>query len=283
MFQTLIDCEILQAHLGNTDWMIFDCRFDLTDADAKEREYREAHIPGAIYANLARDLSGPVVPGKSGRHPLPDPETLHRRFCEWGLGPKVQVVAYDSGPGSFAARLWWSLRWLGHDKVAVLEGGLKAWKAQNLPLSAEVPKPMPWQFPFQLQEGWVVDAETVLAESTNPEVRLLDGRGADRFRGENETLDPVAGHIPGARSLPSLSNVTKDGTYLSAEDLRKKFEAVLDGCAPERHISYCGSGVTACHNLLALKIAGLEGGRLYPGSWSEWVTDPSRPVATGEA
>ena len=283
MHQTLIDCETLLAHLGHSDWVIFDCRFDLGDADAKERDYRAGHIPGAIYANLSRDLSGPVIPGKSGRNPLPDPESLHRRFCNWGIGPKVQVVVYDSGPGSFAARLWWSLRWLGHERVAVLEGGWKAWNSQNLPLSTEVPKPVPWRFPLQLQEGWVVDAETILQASTNPEVRLIDGRGADRFRGENETLDPVAGHIPGARSLPSLSNVGKDGQFQDAEELRKKFEGVLAGCAVEQHISYCGSGITACHNLLAMKHAGFAAGRLYPGSWSEWITDPKRPIATGAA
>lgn len=177
MFQTLIDCDTLLAHLGHPDWVIFDCRFDLTDEDAKERDYCKGHLPGAIYANLARDLSGPVIPGKSGRHPLPDPDTLHRRFCNWGIGPRVQVVAYDSGPGSFAARLWWSLRWLGHDRVAVLEGGWKAWKSQNLPLSTEVPKPVPWRFPLQLQEGWVVHAETVLQESANPKSGSLMDAG----------------------------------------------------------------------------------------------------------
>ncbi len=259
---------------------LVDCRFSLADASAGERSYEEGHIPGAVYAHLERDMSGPIVPGKTGRHPLPEAEELAKRLGALGIGNGSLVVTYDESNGAFASRLWWLLRWLGHDDVAVLDGGLARWSAEGRPVTNARTTLVAKEFRATPRPELVADVNAVEAARRDPAARLLDARGADRFRGENETMDPVAGHIPGARSLPFLENLV-DGRMRPAADLRARFEQALGGVPTDKAVMYCGSGVTACQNLLAAEHAGLSGMRLFPGSWSEWITDPSRPVALG--
>ena len=278
-YNTLIDVNTLHAHLNDPHWVVVDCRFNLMDAEAGRRAYRESHLPGARYAHLDEDLSSPITP-TTGRHPLPDPGQLARKLGEWGIGPETQVVAYDDMGGMLAAaRLWWLVRWLGHERVAVLDGGFPAWQRAGLPLTAELPTAQPATFTAQPNDRlWLTTAQ-VLALS--PENVVLDARGAARFRGEMEPIDPVAGHIPGAVNLPTENNLTADGRFLPQAELRARFAAALGERPPTAVVHSCGSGVTACHNLLAMEAAGLRGSRLYAGSWSEWIRDPGRPVATG--
>ncbi len=280
-FTTLIDAAVLRRHLLSPDWRIIDCRFSLNDPEQGRRDYRAEHIPGALYAHLDEDLSAPVVPGKTGRHPLPAPAELAKTFSRWGIDEAVQVVAYDAGSGAIAARLWWMLRWLGHDAVAVLNGGWAAWQAAGFPTETQVVAPSPRQFRPRIRSEWVVSAEELEKMRRDPGARLIDAREADRYRGENEPIDPVAGHIPGALNVPYSENLTPKGRFCAPEALRERFSPILQNVPPEAVACYCGSGVTACHNLLAIKYAGLGDARLYPGSWSEWITDPNRPVATG--
>lgn len=257
--------------------VIVDCRFSLADPSAGRRAYDAGHLPRSVFADLERDLSGPVVRGRTGRHPLPDPATFAARANAWGIDEHTPVVAYDDAGGAMAARLWWLLRWLGHERVAVLDGGVGAWE-RGRELTREVPAPVPRQFRWTLHPELVALADEVERARQAPDQRVLDARAADRFRGENETIDPVAGHIPGARSLPFAGNL-ENGRMLPPDRLRARIEAALDGVPADRAIAYCGSGVTAAHDVLAAEIAGLPGMRLYAGSWSEWITDPSRPVA----
>lgn len=280
-FFTLISTSNLHAHLHDPNWVIVDCRFSLADTERGRRAYREAHIPGAVYAHLDDDLSGPIVPGTTGRHPLPGVNRFAQTASEWGIAEGVQVVAYDDFGGGIAARLWWMLRWLGHEAVAVLDGGWPAWQRDGLPVRdgdearpsrTFVPRPHP---------EWIVNAEEVNALRTDPSCRLVDARTAERYRGEHEPIDPVAGRIPGALSAPFAGNLDADGFFLPPDALRSRFEPLLGSIPPEHAICYCGSGVTAAHNLLALMHAGLGTALLYPGSWSHWITDPNRPVATG--
>lgn len=278
-FKTHISVEALAAHLGDTAWRIFDCRHDLARPEAGEQAYRTAHIPTAQFLHLDRDLSGPTT-GTNGRHPLPDPAALAARLAQCGVSNGVQVTAYDDSGGTFAARLWWLLRWLGHDRVAVLDGGLPAWQRAGHALTEEVPSLSPASFTWRATEQ-PVDAGYVEAHLHQPDMLLVDARAAERFRGENETLDPVAGHIPGAINRPFKDNLAADGRFKPAQQLRREFEELLKDRPVENVVSYCGSGVTACHNLLALELAGRPGARLYPGSWSEWSSSPRRPVATG--
>jgi thiosulfate/3-mercaptopyruvate sulfurtransferase len=283
--KTLIQPQALLAELANPQWVILDCRFELKDPAWGAGAWAQGHIPRAQYAHLDRDLSGPRTAG-SGRHPLPQPAALAATFGRWGIDASVQVVAYDQGPGMYAARLWWLLRWLGHDQVAVLDGGLAGWQRAGLPLSSDCTTPLPRSFLPRLQAGMTSSTgelaaalrEGALARGTP---LLVDARGADRFAGENETLDPVAGHVPGARNHPFTGNQAADGRFLDAGELRRRWQATLAGHEPAAVVAMCGSGVTACHNLLALEVAGLPGARLYGGSWSEWITDPARPVARG--
>lgn len=260
---------------------VVDCRFSLADAEQGERAYEQGHIPGAVYAHLDRDLSERVVPGVTGRHPLPDPTWLASRLTALGVSNTSSVVAYDDGNGMFAARLWWLLRWLGHEDVAVLDGGITRWVAEGHPLTSERPTIVPHGFRGFPRSEMLADANAVEAMRQDPKARLFDSRGADRFRGENETIDPVAGHIPGARSLPFMDNV-ENGRLRSRSELETRFASALGDTSPKDAVVYCGSGVTACQNLLAAEHAGYPGMRLYAGSWSEWITDPSRPVARGE-
>ena len=299
MYTTLIEAEELAAPLARSagaagDWTVLDCRFDLARPDWGASAYATGHVPNALYAHLDRDLSGPVTPG-SGRHPLPSIERLAETFGRWGIDESVQVVTYDQGNGAFAARLWWLLRWTGHRKVAVLNGGFAAWQQAGLPADTVPGERQPRVFTPRLATNAVVstaELERLLAAGAleSGASVLVDARGADRFAGDNETIDPVAGHIPGARNQPFLRNVDARGRFLSAAELRERWQALAaqpaGGPAPggtpaERMIAMCGSGVTACHNLLALEVAGLPGARLYAGSWSEWIRDASRPVVRG--
>ena len=281
-YSTLIDPETLHAHLNDPDWVVVDCRFSLTDPEAGRRAYRQGHIPGARYAHLDEDLAGPRTLG-NGRHPLPDPIRLTGTLGVWGIHNATQVVAYDDAGGAIAARLWWLLRWLGHRRCAVLDGGLPAWRREGLPLSTAIPKPPPALFIERHDDTLWVDSAYILTQLSQGDHLLLDARTAVRYRGELEPLDPVAGHVPTAINLPLEGNLTVEGCFLEPEALRERFTAVVTERAPASVVHMCGSGVTACHNLLAMEVAGLSGSRLYPGSWSEWIRDPSRPVVTGES
>lgn len=278
-YVTLIDPETLAAHLDDPAWVVVDCRFSLTDPTYGRRAYVQAHIPGAVYAHLEEDFSGPVVPGKTGRHPLPDPKALAATFSRLGIEAHLQVVAYDDAGGAMAAaRLWWLLRWLGHDAVAVLDGGWSRWVREGRPVCSGSEVRVPRSFKPQVRSEYVVTSEEVARVRTDPAWRLLDVRAPARFRGEEEPIDPVAGHIPGALNAPFAENLTVDGRFRSPQELRARFEALLGPVPPERVVCYCGSGVTAAHTLLAMSYAGLQGARLYAGSWSEWITDPARPI-----
>ncbi|WP_395062735.1 sulfurtransferase [Paraburkholderia silvatlantica] len=270
--------ERLTAAPGSV--LVFDCRFDLANPAAGENAYALGHLPGAQYLHLDRDLSGPKT-GKNGRHPLPDRSALVATLLLRGLNEGQQVVTYDAQGGAYAARLWWLLRWLGHDSVAVLDGGLNAWEAAGFPLVRDVPTPARGTFKAGAPLQVTVDAQAIVRNLATHELTVVDARAADRYRGENETIDPVGGHIPGARNRFYQDNLAPDGRFKSAHALREDFVAVLPGITPEHVVLQCGSGVTACHNALAMEIAGLHGAALYPGSWSEWSADPSRPVATG--
>jgi thiosulfate/3-mercaptopyruvate sulfurtransferase len=279
IFRTLISVEELATHLNDASWRIFDCRHDLTDPDAGERAYRNAHIPNARFLHLDRDLSG-LKTGKNGRHPLPDADTLAAVLARRGVSNDTQVIAYDDSAGMFAVRLWWLLRWLGHDKVAMLDGGLGAWKNAGYSRTDELPTVTPSSFHRGLGEK-PVNAEFVQDHLHRPDMLLIDARTPECFRGETEPLDPVGGHIPGAVNRPFPSNLEPDGRFKSAARLREEFGELLRQRPSGSIVSYCGSGVTACHHLLALEIAGLDAARLYSGSWSEWCSDASRPIATG--
>jgi thiosulfate/3-mercaptopyruvate sulfurtransferase len=285
MLSTLIEPYELAPHLADPDCAIIDCRFDLARPDWGAQAYASAHIPHALYAHLDRDLSAPRT-ARSGRHPLPAPQTLAATFGRFGIDARVQVIAYDQGTGAFAARLWWLLRWLGHSRTAVLNGGFTAWQQAGLAVTSESAPRAPRQFQAHphaeaLASGAEV-AELVSSGALRHGQRLLvDARSADRFAGENETIDPVAGHIPGARNHPFAANLDPQGRFLEPAQLRRSWQETLRGVPAQQLIAMCGSGVTACHNLLALERAGLSGARLYAGSWSEWITDPAHPIARG--
>ena len=279
-YSTLISTETLAGSLADPSLVIVDCRHNLSDVDAGEAAYRSAHLPGAFFLHLDRDLSGAKT-GGNGRHPLPDRATLIDTLGRIGIGPHTQVVAYDQNAGMWASRLWWLLRWLGHDRVAVLDGGLDKWIAEGRPVDANAPTPRPTRFEAKTPPRTTATADEILQHLNDGTIAVLDARAPERFRGDMEPIDPVAGHIPGALSRPYLDNLTAQGTFKSAQALRHEFEAQLEQRAPSSVVHQCGSGVTACHNVLAMEIAGLHGSRLYPGSWSEWSSDPSRPVARG--
>ncbi|MFJ4113608.1 sulfurtransferase [Pseudomonas sp. NPDC089758] len=279
----LITPQQLAERLGSPKLVILDCRFALDDADYGQRSYAEGHIAGAHFADLERDLSGPVIKGQTGRHPLPDPQRLVERLREWGLDNDSEVVLYDDGPGAFAARAWWLLAWLGkRTGVAILDGGLKAWHAAGQPLSLDAPARYEGTFSGKPDTKLLIDAEHVVTELASPELTLIDARALPRFRGDVEPIDPVAGHIPGAQCAAFTDNLNEEGRFLAPEQLRQRFAEKLGGRSAERLVAYCGSGVTACHNLFALALAGYPLGRLYAGSWSEWINDPAHQVATGD-
>ncbi len=257
-YTTLISTSTLAAHLADPNWVVVDCRFDLQNPDWGFGEYQRAHIPGAVYAHLDRDLSSAMTP-TSGRHPLPAPEDFSARCGAWGILPRAQVIAYDAGSGAYAARLWWMLRWIGHAAVAVLDGGWAKWACENRATRGGVESRAPAPFVGAPRAGWTAEVAEVEQMRADRGRRLIDARAAVRYRGEEELIYPVAGHIPGAVNRPYESNLGADGTFLSREELRRQFEAVLGNVPPERAVVYCGSGVTACHNLLALEHAGLRG------------------------
>jgi thiosulfate/3-mercaptopyruvate sulfurtransferase len=277
MFTTVVSPSELAAHLDNPQWIVFDCRFDLADTGAGRREYAQSHIAGARYAHLDADLSGAKT-GTNGRHPLPDPQVFSAKLAEFGLRKGMQAVAYDASGGYYAARLWWMLRWVGHAESAVVDGGWKAWLDAGLPVSAQLPAVTGGNFNGAARD-MAVDANFVLGRIGQSGDLVIDARSPDRFRGENETLDPVGGHIPGAANRFFKDNLAADGRFRPAAELRREYAALLGATAPQRVVHQCGSGVTACHNLLAMEIAGLTGSKLYPGSWSEWCSDPKRPIA----
>lgn len=278
----LIQAEELAVRLADPAVRIFDCRFDLARPDAGRARYDDEHVPGAVYADVNRDLSAPVTPA-SGRHPLPSVADFAARLRAWGVNRDSHVVAYDDGNAMYAARLWWMMRWLGHEQVRVLDGGLRRWMQLGLPLDDSLPVPGPGDFVARPRPDLALDAAAVLRASTDGTLRILDARAPERFRGDVEPIDAVAGHVPGARNHPFTLGIGTDGRFLPAPELRQAFESSLQGATAGRTVAMCGSGITACHLLLAMEAAGLEGARLYPGSWSEWTRDPARPVARGEA
>ena len=275
---TLIDTATLAANLTQPGWVLVDCRFNLADTGWGEAQYALGHLPGAVYAHLDRDLSG-LKTGRNGRHPLPDMETLQHKLGQWGIGPGTQVVAYDQDTSMTASRLWWLLRYLGHNAVAVLDGGLARWTAEGRPLRAGDEHPAPNTFTGQLQPHMLVEAGDVEQLRQDPAARVIDARAPERYRGETEPLDKVAGHIPGAVNYPYLGNLAADKTFLPAEVLRQQLALALGDVPAHQAVVYCGSGVSAAHNVLALEHAGLSGAKLYAGSWSEWCADEERPVA----
>ena len=284
MYTTLISATGLAAHIDDKDWVVVDCRHDLMNPDAGRDGYAIGHIRNALFADMESELSGAKrgADGRfRGRHPLPGRAAFIETLRSWGVNDDSQVVAYDAHGGMFAARLWWLLRWVGHPAVAVLDGGLAAWQSSGLPMSAERPVRPLGTIGERAALVETVSAAEVLANIGSGQRVVVDARAPDRFRGENETIDPVGGHIPGAKNRFFKDNLDADGRFKDAAQLRAEFAAVADH--PEAAIMQCGSGVTACHNLLALEVAGLPGAALYPGSWSEWCADPARPVATGAA
>jgi len=278
MHTTLISVAELARHVDNPTFAIFDCRHELTNPAFGANAYAQSHIQNARFAHVDRDLAAPLT-GKNGRHPLPDPEVFGAWLGRMGVSNDKQVVAYDNAAGVYASRLWWMLRWVGHQRVAVLDGGWQAWLEAKLPVTAEVPPSTQDRFTIAVQRSFV-DAHYVLQHLHAPDMLLVDARANDRYHGQNETIDPVGGHIPGAVNRFFKENLTPSGFFKSPTQLRSEFALLLGKNSPEAIVSQCGSGVTACHNLLAMEIAGLPGGRLYPGSWSEWIADPSRPRAT---
>ncbi len=280
MYSTLISCGDLARHLNETNWVIFDCRFVLQEPATGHSLYRSGHIPSARYADLDQDLSGPVL-SFTGRHPLPDFKSLAAKLGGWGVNNQTQVVVYDDAGGAFAARLWWLLRVLGHESVAVLDGGIHAWRQAGLPLTTVLPKVKSQIFRPYLQTGQWLTASEVENRLACKQVCLLDARAKERFWGLVEPIDSVAGHIPGAINRPLQSNLSTTGHFLNPNELRQQFLELCQSFLPEQVVHMCGSGVTACHNLLAVEHAGLCGSRLYAGSWSEWIKNSNRATVSG--
>ncbi|WP_330215127.1 sulfurtransferase [Pseudomonas sp. AM8] len=279
----LISPQQLAERQTSAGLVILDCRFALEDPDYGRCSYAEGHIDGAQYADLERHLSGPVIKGVTGRHPLPAAGTFAEQLRAWGIHADTVIVLYDDGPGAYAARAWWLLAWLGkRDGVFILDGGLKAWHAAGFPLSLDAPVIERGTFDGTPDNHLLLDAEHLQKRLGQPGLTLIDARAQARFRGEVEPIDPIAGHIPGAQCAAFNENLGSDGRFLPAEQLKQRFAAQLQGRSPEELVAYCGSGVTACHNLFALSLAGYPLGKLYAGSWSEWITDPTRAIATGD-
>jgi len=279
-YSTFIRPEDLLAHIDDPSWAIVDCRFDLQDTSAGERAYKERHIPGAIYAHLDRDLSAPRT-GSNGRHPLLPVEDMVARLSQWGIGPQTQVVAYDSRGGGIAARLWWELRYLGHDAVAILEGGFPAWEHAGYPVRSEVKNRSPEQFVADIRPEMRMSIHELQSDLNEYAHRLIDSRAPERYRGDEEPLDPVAGHIPGSLNRFWGSNLDEQNQLLSENSIREDFQTLIGDKKASDLVVYCGSGVTGCFNILVMEHLGLTGARLFPGSWSEWCADADRPVAVG--
>ncbi|WBS03879.1 sulfurtransferase [Pseudoduganella sp. SL102] len=283
MHTTLIDAATLARHAADPKWVILDCRHDLLNPAFGREAFAAGHIPGAQFASIDDDLSGPKTGTGStfrGRHPLPERAALVQALRRFGIDDDSQVVAYDAQGGMYAARLWWLLRWIGHEAVAVLDGGLPAWQAAGQPVTADLaPQRTAGGIAERPSLMRTVSVDDVVANLDTGAFTVVDARASDRFRGENETIDPVGGHIPGAKNRFFKDNLAPDGKFKPAAQLKDEFAPLF--ASPAAAVMQCGSGVTACHNLLALEVAGLPGAALYPGSWSEWCAAPERPVATG--
>jgi thiosulfate/3-mercaptopyruvate sulfurtransferase len=278
---TLVSAEELAGVIGRRDLALIDARFGMGDPAQGERDYAAGHLPGAIYAHLDRDLSDHTRQGH-GRHPLPDASAFCMRLGSWGISPSHQVVVYDARDGAMAAaRCWFLLRLLGHARVAVLDGGYARWSALGLPLSAGVEQPVPCAYVADYDPALLAQATELLHPAQANAPLLIDARAAERFRGDVEPLDRIAGHVPGARNRPFAQNLQGDGRFRSAAELAADYRVLLQGRGSDQAVFMCGSGVTACHNLLAMEHAGLRGARLYADSWSGWISDPSRPVVLG--
>jgi len=276
----LIDPVVCSEQLGAKGFKLVDCRFSLADTDWGRNEHRKGHIPGAVYAHLDEDLSGKISPGITGRHPLPDPQVFIKKLEGWGINKNDRVVVYDQSHGGLAARFWWMLRWIGHDKTVVLDGGWAEWSKMNLPVSTEIPEIEVSSFEGEANPQMVIEMKEIANWIEEPSKTIVDARAHVRYTGEKEPIDPVAGHIPSALSLPFLENISESGRWKSAENLRQRFAEYITGRSDQTAV-YCGSGVTACHNILALELAGYPGTRLYPGSWSEWVISGENAVKIG--
>ncbi len=280
-YTTLLTADELQRHYQNDNWVVVDCRFSLTDTGLGRRLYLESHIPGAVYAHLDEDLSGQIVPGESGRHPLPTEEEFVKTLSNWGVADGVQVAAYDNMGGAIAARLWWMLRQYGHEDVAVLDGAWTAWEEAGYPTLAGEEQGVYRQFTGHWRDGATASLDEIVANVDSGKLRVFDVRAPERYRGEIENIDPVAGHVPGAISAPYADNMGADGKFLSVDALRERYDELFEGVSPDDVVFYCGSGVTSNHSLLAMAHLGITGPRLFVGSWSQWIADSQRPIATG--
>jgi thiosulfate/3-mercaptopyruvate sulfurtransferase len=280
MHTTLISTELLEQHLNDSSWLLADCRYNLKDETWGRQQYIAAHVPGAIFVNLAHDLAAPRT-GSNGRHPLPSPEVMAATFGRLGIDNDTQVIAYDQDAGPYASRLWWMLRYIGHDAVAVLDGGFAKWIREGRQTRADEETRRSATFRPRLRPDMRLTVEEVAAHVGDSSMLLVDARSPERYHGQPDPLDVVPGHIPGARNRFYRHNVGDEGTFRTASELKHDFEAVLNGRSPKETVMYCGSGVTACHNLLAMEHAGLRGARLFAGSWSEWEADPNRPIEIG--
>jgi thiosulfate/3-mercaptopyruvate sulfurtransferase len=278
-YNTFLSVKESSKYLNDPDWGFVDCRFYLQEPDQGYQDYLEGHIPGAVYAHLDRDLSGAVITGKTGRHPLPDIQDIAEKLSTWGINRRTQVIAYDNLGGAFAARLWWLMRWLGHERVAVLNGGWSAWIESGNVQETQESKRSRRQFAPELQPDLLVDALLVDKIRMDPEYLLIDARSPERYWAIEENIDPVAGHIPGAVSAPFSENLDEDGYFLPDDMLKERFRNLLGDHASEKTVVYCGSGVTSAHNIIAMLKVGFDMPKLYVGSWSEWITDPARPTA----
>jgi thiosulfate/3-mercaptopyruvate sulfurtransferase len=276
-YTKLISAETLNTQLHNPNWVIVDCRFSLTDTEAGFTAYRHGHIPNARYAHLDKDLSSRIT-DFTGRHPLPNLTVLTKKLGEWGIDNNSQVVVYDDASGAIAGRLWWLLGCLGHENVAVLDGGYKHWQKLGFPVTTTLPAIKPSVFRAYPSEDAGLTALEVQNALAQKSICLIDARSSERYRGEQEPIDPIAGHIPNAINRPFQLNLDNNGLFLSAEALRNQFISLIGDINPRQVVHMCGSGVTACHNLLAMEVAGLADSKLYPGSWSEWIRDKNRPI-----
>lgn len=278
-YKTIISCATVAEHLDDQNWIIIDCRFNLADTKAGSYQYRHGHIPNARYAHLDQDLSSHITT-KTGRHPLPVIKAFCQKLGQWGISNNTQVIAYDDASGAFAARLWWLLRYFGHDNVAVLDGGFKQWQQEKLVTTTELPKITTAIFRPYINDNIFLNADQVENKLAKKAITLIDARAPERFSGQTEPLDPIAGHIPGACNRLFLTNLTEQGLFLSPEILQQQFQQLIEPKTAQDVVHMCGSGVTACHNVLAMEYAGLTGSKLYAGSWSEWIRNQNHAIAT---
>ncbi len=279
-YKTLISTEELQKNITNPDWIIVDCTFYLDDTDKGRLDYLTSHIPGALYAHLDDDLSGPVIPGLTGRHPLPRVDTIADTFSNMGIDQDVQVVIFDARGGAIAAvRLWWMLHWLGHENAAVLDGGLKKWISEGRALSSSIETASAREFLPKPRSNFIIGVNEVDLARNDPLYSVIDARAEERYAGIIEPIDPIAGHIPGAVNSPYENLLSEEGNFKPVNELRRIYSQLLIDTPPENSIFYCGSGVTSIMHLLAMEHIGIDGARLYAGSWSEWITDKKRPIA----